>query len=666
MVDLLFIWCKLTPEIGYRQGMHELIAPLLWAVDFDSLSPPRFSDDDEDDEDDRSLAHLVLSRNHVEHDTWQLFSTLMKSAKAFYDFTPSVPQAVDSSKTAASAPSPSIPSSSSKTSAATAFGIPPASSSASVLVQPIVATAIRIHDGLLKTIDCALWAKLESLAIEPQLYALRWLRLLFSREFPMQDTMCLWDGLFAEDASSLRLMQHLCVAMLLRIRDALLEADYSETLQLLLRYPALPDGTHRVTQLLQQAVYLRDNVSAEAGERCRMQNRERGEVAGAHILGSGGMDTARRRPSSASSSHGHRNMSSMAPAMATSPGLLGDGGFVGDLAKGAYARAEALGINKALLGTFNEIKVRESALRRPANTHGDSLATQRSYAQAQAQAQAAQAARDRMSQIPNHQQHQHRTEARRPLPVASPPPAPALKDHLADMGQARSTNLAMSQALDLCINTLQHEVGGGGSEGPLAALTLSTQAMMALTALGHVRDVLAGKTRTFDASVLAPLRETLEAGQLAATASNEERDTASSDAASLIDVEPPSSIPITPFSQPQPLHRPSNGDARFHPSTVSSSASSSPSTSATPPLMLSTRSDKPLPSLTRVPQPSAPKSNAPAHSHSVPRTQTGADATNRLRDVPVMSFTSNRAGASASRPQPSSSNSTADPLGALL
>ena len=45
----------------------------------------------------------------------------------------------------------------------------------------------------------------------------RWVRLLFGREFPFEDVLCLWDVLFAEDAT-LGLVDLICVAMLLRIR----------------------------------------------------------------------------------------------------------------------------------------------------------------------------------------------------------------------------------------------------------------------------------------------------------------------------------------------------------------------------------------------------------------------------------------------------------------
>ena len=46
----------------------------------------------------------------------------------------------------------------------------------------------------------------------------RWLRLLFTREFSMDDAMILWDGLFACDPS-FELAPWICVSMLIRIRN---------------------------------------------------------------------------------------------------------------------------------------------------------------------------------------------------------------------------------------------------------------------------------------------------------------------------------------------------------------------------------------------------------------------------------------------------------------
>lgn len=136
--------------------MHEILAIIFWCTDMDSLQ--REQGPGEAD----SLAFLTLSRDYVEHDAYTLFNVLMTNMLSWYDPNLSVP-------------SPIVAQS----------GYNDASSSP--LVQPIVAKCNRIHE-LLKKVDFELWRRMEELKIEPQIYGIRWLRLLFSREFPMQHT----------------------------------------------------------------------------------------------------------------------------------------------------------------------------------------------------------------------------------------------------------------------------------------------------------------------------------------------------------------------------------------------------------------------------------------------------------------------------------------------
>lgn len=199
---------------------------------------------------------------------------------------------------------------------------------------------------------------------------------------------------------------------------------------------------------------------------------------------------------------------------------------------------------------------------------------QKGYAQAQAQAAAAQAAREkererereRFSQIPSR-------------PSRGPnPPVPAAKDYLAEIGDMRATSLAMSRAVDMCIKALQQDVLGSNNASTLPS-NPSERTMTALTALSHVRDVMSGKARTFDPSVLAPLNEAL-LPRAPATGSESNQSVEQ-----LVDT----SIP----ADAAPLAR-------------TPSANVLPSVSPNPLLYLSGRSDKPLPSLTRVPQPVQP------------------------------------------------------------
>lgn len=79
MLDILFVWCKMHPNIGYRQGMHEILAPLLWVVERDAIEPSCPHSGVADD----TLADM-LDSTYIEHDTHTLFSLIMQTAKSYY------------------------------------------------------------------------------------------------------------------------------------------------------------------------------------------------------------------------------------------------------------------------------------------------------------------------------------------------------------------------------------------------------------------------------------------------------------------------------------------------------------------------------------------------------------------------------------------------------
>jgi TBC1 domain family protein 5 len=79
MLDILFVWCKMHPDIGYRQGMHEILAPLLWVVERDAIEVTGQGTGTVD----HNLADM-LDSGYIEHDTHMLFSIIMQTAKSFY------------------------------------------------------------------------------------------------------------------------------------------------------------------------------------------------------------------------------------------------------------------------------------------------------------------------------------------------------------------------------------------------------------------------------------------------------------------------------------------------------------------------------------------------------------------------------------------------------
>ncbi|KAL1140364.1 hypothetical protein AAG570_000296, partial [Ranatra chinensis] len=114
-----------------------------------------------------------------------------------------------------------------------------------------------IKEVLLAPNDPQLYHHLEQLDIPLPLFGIRWLRLLFGREFPLQDLLVLWDAIFA-DSSNFELVNYIVVAMLVAIRSHLLSSDYTSCLNLLMRYPASVD----ISYIIEYALYLKNpNVS---------------------------------------------------------------------------------------------------------------------------------------------------------------------------------------------------------------------------------------------------------------------------------------------------------------------------------------------------------------------------------------------------------------------
>ncbi|KAG9691669.1 RabGAP/TBC, partial [Aureobasidium melanogenum] len=228
LLDVLFVFCKLNPDVGYRQGMHELLAPILWVVEKDAVSSKATDDSSSED---KMLCH-VFDSDFVEHDTFTLFGIVMQGAKSFYE---QAAHAAPSKLTA----TPSKP--------------------AATLENPILTRIHRIFDEFLPHLDPTLARHLQEIDLIPQVFLMRWIRLLFGREFGFDDVLGMWDAIFADDPS-LEIVDLVCLNMLLRLHWELMDADYNTALTLLLRYPALENGKSP-HDFVTNAVYLRDNFN---------------------------------------------------------------------------------------------------------------------------------------------------------------------------------------------------------------------------------------------------------------------------------------------------------------------------------------------------------------------------------------------------------------------
>ena len=157
-----------------------MLAPILWVISRDAIDPVSL-DASHSELDD--LAILNLDCSFIEHDAFTLFGAIMQNVKTFYEM--------------GSNNDPNT------------LGL--------LNNSPIVERSKRIHENYLHHADPELAEHLTAIEILPQIFLIRWVRLLFGREFPFEDVLALWDTLFAEDPG-LDLVDLISVSMLLRIR----------------------------------------------------------------------------------------------------------------------------------------------------------------------------------------------------------------------------------------------------------------------------------------------------------------------------------------------------------------------------------------------------------------------------------------------------------------
>ncbi|XP_025080541.1 TBC1 domain family member 5-like isoform X5 [Pomacea canaliculata] len=234
MVDILFIYAKENPDVSYQQGMHELLAPIIFVLHSDHQAFLHAS------ESETVLTHIIhkpiikdmLDPQYLEHDAYFMFCQVMTTVEPWY-LSKDVPSAPKKHEVFTSQP----------------FARPQDLIPSSVIVTKLT----RIQDYLLKKADLELHAHLEQLEIAPQIYGIRWLRLLFGREFPMQDLLMLWDAIFA-DSIGFDLVDYIFAAMMLYIRELLLASDYAGCLSALMKYPQVSDAHY----FIDKALWLRE------------------------------------------------------------------------------------------------------------------------------------------------------------------------------------------------------------------------------------------------------------------------------------------------------------------------------------------------------------------------------------------------------------------------
>mmetsp|Transcript_6592 Transcript_6592/g.8611 ORF Transcript_6592/g.8611 Transcript_6592/m.8611 type:complete len:540 (+) Transcript_6592:321-1940(+) len=229
--NVLFVWCKDHPKTSYRQGMHELAAPILYILQRED-SAKYWQDQEWNGAKEKASFKNLLDGKYIEHDLYWMFDRIMDDMEPFYRVTKR-----DESETAK------------------------IDSKALATMSPVLKLSSQIQNEMLTLVDEDLSHHLNLAEIAPQLYTLRWIRLLFGREFHIEDQCKIWDWIFAnyewDDATLANhevsllgtpkesnkheptsgLPAHICyvaVGILLSKRENLLKSDYLSMLQSLM------------------------------------------------------------------------------------------------------------------------------------------------------------------------------------------------------------------------------------------------------------------------------------------------------------------------------------------------------------------------------------------------------------------------------------------------
>jgi TBC1 domain family protein 5 len=136
LTNILFLYSTCHPAIGYRQGMHELLAPLFYAVNWDSIPA-----DSTDGDPGVSTLRELCSSTWIAADSWILFEAVMRSVGPWYEWQDPNPKSE---------------------------GQP----DAKLYVTPIVQACNRIQSTLLRNVDPLLHKSLHKTGIEPQIYGM--------------------------------------------------------------------------------------------------------------------------------------------------------------------------------------------------------------------------------------------------------------------------------------------------------------------------------------------------------------------------------------------------------------------------------------------------------------------------------------------------------------
>ena len=259
LANVLYIWSKENQNISYRQGMNELLAILFlvfYPYYFPCTKKPKYTKNDiieflKDIELYKEDIYIFFhDEEEIQSDLFYIFEALMKKGMSNL-FSPQILQKDD-----------------------------PGYKMYEIFPQMwkedtdedkptyVYRRGTLLIKEKLKSLDNDLYSHFKKIELNCGVFLQRWLRCIFSREFPLEDVYIIWDILLDNEYMnentekySFIFMEYICIAMIFKLRDTLKDADQNECLSVLFKYPETKDIMEiiKLSRKVEQAINERLN-----------------------------------------------------------------------------------------------------------------------------------------------------------------------------------------------------------------------------------------------------------------------------------------------------------------------------------------------------------------------------------------------------------------------
>lgn len=207
LIEVLYVWAKCNSNVGYKQGIHEIIGLLYMNLFAESITIPNTNSLSQQE---LSILNLYNSK-YLLHDLFTIFNKFILESRIidkFYETEDSLWKSIE-----------------------------------------------YFNMKLMKIDQLIHYTLINKLKLESQLWIIRYLRLLLLRELGDLDTISLlWDKLIATSSSDNRIpvpefIIFMIIQLLIQIKPDLITCDFAETISLLLHYPISNKTNNRRAKL---------------------------------------------------------------------------------------------------------------------------------------------------------------------------------------------------------------------------------------------------------------------------------------------------------------------------------------------------------------------------------------------------------------------------------